>query len=316
MRYPDQPVFLFGDGSGPGAASGGAPAGAPAPSSPPGGGGSAPTQIARIPDSPDDPAPQHDALDGMENSDFDLVEVPVETEVQAGEPGTPAPGQPAPPAQQPAAQPQQPAQPQQTTPQAQAPAPGAPQAPRMGLDQAIEGFRTSHKELSNWASQNLFALSQEEQTALETDAVTVIPQLMGKVYSQALQAMTHLIRNFVPEMVNQGVNATNARNSKAQEALNEFYTANPHLSADKHGALVDKWARAFRAANPTASRADAIKFVGNAVSSELGIHAAPGAANGAARRVAPFAPARPGTRVQQPAPPQDPYEGMDMEFDR
>jgi hypothetical protein len=186
----------------------------------------------------------------------------------------------------------------------------------MGLEQAIEGFRTSHNEVSNWASQNLFALSKEEQEALETDAVGAIPKLMGRVYSLSLQATANLIKSFVPDMINQGVQSTNARNAKANEALNEFYAANQHLNPQQHGALVDKWAKAFRAANPTASRADAIKFVGNAVSSELGIQAAPGGNGAAPRRAAPFAPARPGTRVQQPAPQHDPYEGMDMEYDQ
>ena len=313
MRYPDQPIMLFADGD---AASGGAPAPTSAPSSPPDGGtgGPAPTQLTRIPDSPDEPPERHDQLAGFEDNDFDLVEIPREEAPQAGEADlAPPPAAPAAQPQQPAAKP--PAQPQQPE-TAKQPAAYAPQAPRMPLDQAIEGFRTSHNELSNWASQQLFKLSPEEQTALETDAVSVIPVLMGKVYSQAIQATVNLMKNFVPEMINSGVNSTNARNAKATEALQEFYAANQHLNPQQHGALVDKWARAFRAANPQASRADAIKFVGNAVSSELGI-AAPVGSNGAApRRAPPFAPARPGTRVQQPAPPHDPYEGMDMEYDQ
>jgi len=308
MRYLDQPILLFDDN-----ASGGGPAAAPtAPSSPPEGGGTAPTQIARLPDSPDEPAEQHDSFDGMESPDFDSVEIPQEAPPQVGETGEAPPAAPpqAPP-QQPAAQPPV-AAPSQEQAKPAAPAQYAPSAARMGLDQAIEGFRTSHNELSNWASQNLFTLSKEDADLLETDAVAAIPQLMGRVYSQALQATTNLIKNFVPDMINQGVNSTNARNAKATEALQEFYAANQHLNPQQHGALVDKWARAFRAANPQASRADAIKFVGNAVSSELGISAPPGAP----RRAAPFAPARPGTRVQQPPPAHDPYDGMDMEFDR
>jgi hypothetical protein len=181
------------------------------------------------------------------------------------------------------------------------------------LEQAIEGFRTNHEQMANWASTNLFALSQQESELLENNAAQLIPVLMGKVYSQALQATTNLIKNFVPNMVNEGVATTTARSAKAQEALSEFYSANPHLNAQQHGAAVDKWARAFRAANPSASRADAIKFVGNAVSAELGITAQAGAPS---RRAAPFAPARPGTRVQQTAPQNDPYEGMDMEYDQ
>jgi hypothetical protein len=308
MKYPDQPQFLLDDATSP-PAGGGAPS--PAPSSPPdgGAGGAAPTRISRLPDSPDEPATPHDQLAGMEDNDFDVIELPQEEPPQAGEAGE------APQAVPPAAQPQPATAPAQVAPQAtpapQAPAAYAPPPVRMPLDQAIEGFRTSHKELSNWASQNLFTLSKEDAELLETDAVAAIPQLMGRVYSQALQATTNLIKNFVPEMINQGVQSTNARNAKANEALTEFYAAHQHLNPQQHGALVDKWARAFRAANPSASRADAIKFVGNAVTSELGMTSP--AAKG---RVAPFAPARPGTRVQQPSPQHDPYEGMDMEYDQ
>jgi hypothetical protein len=199
----------------------------------------------------------------------------------------------------------------------QQPAANVPSAPRSPLEQAIEGFRTNHTQLSNWASTNLFALSKEDAELLETDAVAAIPVLMGRVYSQALQATTNLMKNFVPDMISAGVATTTARAAKASEALNEFYSANPHLNPQQHGAAVDKWARAFRAANPSASRAEAIKFVGNAVSAELGVAAAPPGANGARpARSAPFAPARPGTRVQQPSQSHDPYEGMDMEFDQ
>lgn len=287
----------------------------PPSSSPPGGGGppgDASTPVSPIPDSPEEPSSgDHDALAGMEDSDFDLVELPSETP-QVGETGG-APAQPTPPAT-PAQPATAPAGAPQTAPAPQAaPVGDAPQAPRSPLEQAIEGFRTNHEQLSNWASTNLFALSQQESELLETNAAQLIPTLMGKVYSQALQATTNLIKNFVPNMINEGVATTTARSAKAQEALNEFYASNPHLNAQQHGAAVDKWARAFRAANPGASRADAIKFVGNAVSAELGVtpHAA-----APARRAAPFAPARPGTRVQAPTPQHDPYEGMDMEYDQ
>jgi hypothetical protein len=168
--------------------------------------------------------------------------------------------------------------------------------------------------LSKWASQNLFSLSKEDAESLENDAVGTIPQLMGRVYTQTMQSAVNLIKNLVPEMINSGVAAQQARSTKATEALNEFYTANSHLNAQQHGAAVDKWARAFRSMNPTASRADAIAFVGRAVSAEFGI--VPGATAPAARRAAPFAPARQGGRAPTPARgPQDPYAGMEDEYD-
>lgn len=314
--------ILFADGaSGQGGAApppGGAASASGGGASPSGGPGSDGAPVSPIPDSPAEPQTGHDVFAGMEDNEFDLVEVPVETE--PGE-GTPQPQTP--PAQQPAqkpatAAPAAPQQPQQPA-QPQAPAADVPQQPRSPLESAIDGFRTNHQAMADWASTNLFALSKEDAEALENDAVGVIPKLMGRVYSQAIQATTNLMKNFVPQMISEGVATTNARSAKASEALQEFYATNPHLNPQQHGAAVDKWARAFRAANPQASRAEAIKFVGNAVSAELGVQpgTAPAGPNGGApRRPAPFAPARPGTRVQQPAPQHDPYEGMDMEFDQ
>lgn len=303
---PNWPVFLLSPDSAP-PTGGGAPAPSPAPSS-----DGAPS--SPIPDSPAEPTGSHDNFAGMEDNDFDLVEVPTEEIPTGGEPGEP--GQTTPPTEkQPAAATAPPATPQQTAPPQGAPTQDAPSAPRSSLDQAIDGFRTNHNQLSAWASTELFALSKEDAEGLENDAAAMIPVLMGRVYSQALQATTNLIKNFVPQMVSEGVSVTNARTAKATEALQEFYAANPNLNAAQHGALVDKWARAFRAANPSASRADAIKFVGNAVSAELGV--APSGPNGARpHRAAPFAPARPGTRTQTPSAPHDPYEGMDMDYDQ
>jgi hypothetical protein len=139
----------------------------------------------------------------------------------------------------------------------------------------------------------------------------MIPKLMGRVYTNAIQATTHLIKNFVPDMVNSGVMSQQQRTARATEALSEFYAANPHLNAQQHAASVDKWARAFRAANPQASRKDAIAFVGRAVSAEHGL--APGP-NGT-QRAQPFTPARPGGRAPPAPQGTDPYAGMEDEYD-
>jgi hypothetical protein len=303
-----------------GAPSGGGSASAGAAPSPPEG-GTAAAPASTPPAEPAAPAPTEkppasDAFDGFESDDFDLVELPVE-DATGGEPGATPPQEP-PKAPQPVAAEQTPLPPQQVAQPPGVPAQNVPQPPRSALEQAVDGFRTNHKELSNWASQNLFNLSKEDADGLENDAAAMIPVLMGRVYSQALQATANLIKNFVPNMIDEGVSTGTARQARASEALNAFYSANKHLNPEHHGALVDKWARAFRAANPGATRAEAIKFVGNAVSSELGLAPPAGAGNGATppKRPAPFAPARPGTRVQQPPASHDPYEGMDMEFDQ
>src|SRR3974377_983561 len=86
-----EPRVLLDDGTS--SPSGGAPAGATPASSPPeggSGGGAAPTPetISRLPDSDGPVDTDHDAFAGMEDSDFDLVEVQTEESApQAGETG-------------------------------------------------------------------------------------------------------------------------------------------------------------------------------------------------------------------------------------
>lgn len=326
MRYPDQPWFLLGDGSGP--PTGGAPA-------PAGGGASAPAESAPPGDSaPSDaggaeaaPADGHDPFDGMESNDYDAIDLgPVEPGT-GDESGTAAPapapagvqGEPPAPATAattPAAPQTPPAPP--TTPAA-APAGDAPAPPRSQLDQAMEGLKTAANQtaLADWAAGNLFKLSDEDVSALNDNPAAIIPHLMGRAYTRAMESAVNLIKNLVPEMVNSGITTQANAQRRASEALNEFYQSNPHLTADQHGAAVDRWARSFRAMNPGASRADAIAFVGKAVSAEFGIWPSQNGTGGAVpRRAAPFAPARQGGRAPASQKgPHDPYAGMEDDLD-
>jgi hypothetical protein len=242
--------------------------------------------------------------------DFDTLDLGVQP-LTGDEPGRVAARPP--PAQQQAPAPAAPAAAQQQT-APQAPAENVPSAPRSQLDFALDGFKTNSAELALWASQNLFALSREDAEALENNAVDMIPKLMGRIYVSSLQAATNLIKNFVPEMVQSGVGNQQQRATRAAEALNEFYQSNPHLNPQVHGAAVDKWARSFRAANPGASRKDAIAFVGRAVSAEYGVMPGSGSARSAA---VPFAPARPGARAMTPqrGAEHDPYAGMEDDLE-
>ena len=299
------PRILCDDGTSAGAASGGSPA--PAPTSPPGeAGAGAESTPQQIPSSiqEDTSAPSTgQEFEGMED-DFDSIDLGLPP-TDDGSGGRQAPQ--APPAQQPATA--APAAPQQAAPQGQQ-AGNVSSAQRSQLDTALEGFKSNYADLATWASQNLFALSKEDAEGLETNPVEMIPKLMGRIYVSSLQAATNLIKNFVPEMVQSGVGTQQQRSAKAAEALNEFYASNPHLNAQQHGAAVDKWARAFRAANPQASRSEAIAFVGRAVSAEFGSAGMP------AQRAAPFAPARPGARAPMvPQGAHDPYAGMEDDLD-
>ena len=284
---------------------GGAPA--PAPPAGPAEGGAPQTIKSSIQEDRSPEPPSGDSFAGMDD-DLDTIDLGVQPPPTGDEPGAAA----APDVRREEQQAAPEAKP--SAPQAQpqtSPAAGTSAAPRSQLDSAIEGFQSNYHELAQWASQNLFALSKEDAEALETNAVEAIPKLMGRVYTSALQAATNLIKNFVPEMVNSGAAQQQMRSARAAEALQEFYQTNPHLNVQQHGAAVDKWARAFRGANPSASRAEAIAFVGRAVSAEFGL--SPG---NSGRKAAPFAPARPGARAPaRTGEPHDPYAGMEDEYD-
>lgn len=329
MNYPADHVFLLDENTSPPTGGGAAPSegGAPASGSaaPPGSGAASPSEGAG------DAAPSggHDPFDGMESNDYyDSIDLGPEAAVTGDEPGT---AQPAPAAAPAAAEPAQPAAAAPpAVPQAQ-PAPAAApvaaqagdvqQGPRSQLDLAMDGLKTAANQtaLADWAASNLFKLSDEDLAAYEADPGALIPKLMGRVYTNAMQSAVNLIKNLVPEMVNSGITTQASQARRASEALNEFYQSNPHLSADQHGAAVDKWARSFRAMNPQASRAEAIAFVGKAVSAEFGIWPSQngtGQPAAPARRAAPFAPARQGGRAPaQARGPNDPYAGMEDEYD-
>lgn len=316
-RWPSMPRFAF-DEAATTSAGDVAPVAAPAP-----GATSAPAASPGAPDggpspggSPAAGATSSDPFAGFDSGYGDLgddvIEIPA---APAADAGAQVPGaQPAPVATPaPAAQPQ--AAPPSAEPApsaAPAPSSGTPASPTDQLSAAIEGFKTHGKELSAFAAQNLFKLSEEDATALATNAEEVIPRLMGQVYNQALAAAGNLIRNFVPQMIEQGVAQITTKAERSKEAINEFWASNPDLNAKDHGADVQKWSRVFRQANPTSSRKEAIAFVAKMIRVERGL-AAPGAPSAA--RQAAFTPARPGGAQPPPSAEHDPYAGMALDFD-
>lgn len=201
-------------------------------------------------------------------------------------------------------------------PPAAAPVPAAPKgpdSPSSAVDELVGNLETNGPALQTWLEQNSFKLTKEEADAFELDAVGQIPKMMAKVQVASMKMTLNMLKNLVPSMIDKQTALVSGKQTKAKEALNEFYTSNSDLNEKDHGALVTKWANAFRAQNPSAPRGDAIKFVANAIRTELGL-AAPAA--GAAPRVAPFAPARPGAR--QPTmtkPVENPFSALGMDLD-
>lgn len=188
-------------------------------------------------------------------------------------------------------------------------------SPRVVLDQTVDGFKANQAELGKWAAENLFKLSKEDAEALTMNAEEALPQLAGKVYAQILVATGNLIKNLVPGLIDHTIETSGAAKAKSQEAIGEFYKTNSDLNEKDHGDLVKSWARQFRQANPKATRAEAIEFVGRVVRAQVGLPVLGAAAPAAVPRATPFAPARPGGRQAPPAAEHDPYAGLGQDFE-
>jgi hypothetical protein len=176
----------------------------------------------------------------------------------------------------------------------------------------------SAKALTGWLAQNVYQLSDAEKAALDTDAVGAIPALLARGHLESTKNTLKLISTLVPQMVQAQVAEFNSRQTKSKEALSDFYKAWPSLKSGEHDPLVGQFSKMFRQQNPGATRAEAIKFVGAAISAHLGI--SPSAGNGSASPAAsaspPFAPARPGARQISSIPvDQTPFAGLGQEFD-
>lgn len=281
---------------------GGAPASSPSPSE----AGSA--------DSGDQTDSDFGGFSGEYDDDLDQIDLGTGTDPSPAPAATPAA-----PAAVPAA-PATPAAPQVPTPPA---APAAAASPKeqsapvpSDLDSMLTNMEANGPQLQEWLATNAFALSKEEAEAFELDAVGNVPKLMARVAVNNMRSTANLIKNIVPKLIAAEIEKHSATQSKTKEAIGEFYSTNPHLNEKDHGALVTKWANAFRAANPRASRKEAIEYVGRAVSFEAGVN--PGAApSQAAPRAAAFAPARPGARqpVATAAEQTNPFSGLGGDFD-
>lgn len=186
--------------------------------------------------------------------------------------------------------------------------------PSSELENLLSGVDANAPALTEWLAQNAFALTKEEAEAFELDAVANVPRLMARVAVNNMKSTMNIVKNLVPQLIAAEVAKITGTQAKAKEAIGAFYKANPHLNETDHGALVTKWANAFRSANPKASREEAIAYVGRAVSFETGLM--PGTAVAPSAKPVPFQPARPGGR-QPIATQQDEgqYAGLGGTFD-
>jgi hypothetical protein len=181
-----------------------------------------------------------------------------------------------------------------------------------GLVKQLEQHRSA--VISSLAADR-FKLSPEEVSAIDTDAVGAIPNIMARVYYEAMQSTLLHIQNLVPQVV---MNMMKVQKQN-DDVENAFYGQFKTLDRGKHHADVVQFANMLRGTNPQITQADLFAMIGAAVMAKHNLsNVQPNGSSGIPPRSAqpaPFVPAMPGAHVRVTPEPESPWAGLGKEFD-
>lgn len=264
-------------------------------------------------DGPQDPAPVFPGTEVPSTAPAVTPPVPV---VPAAAPAPSAtPAAVVPPVAGGVAVPGEGGQPPAGTPPASGQSPALDPYDPSGLARAIQANEQATVE---HVAQTLFALSQEDAQALETDVLGTVPKLFAKAFVKSQVNQLMQLAQIVPEMVRRA--SADLRNHTQNE--DTFYSTWPQIDRQKHGDLVKRYGITYRAMNPQATRAQMIADLGPLImmAARIPLAAAPGTApalaqqNGgrpaAAHQPSPFTPAVSGPAATVQAPELSPVEAM------
>ena len=201
-----------------------------------------------------------------------------------------------------------PAVPVAAVPEAQ-PSASTPE-PQVGI---VEQLTQNRDVLIEALAAERFALTKEEEEAIETDAIAAIPKLLAKTFYEATTAALKHIQNHVPGMIAQQAQTTQV----AQHAETTFFTQFPGLTAAAHGNDIVLFANSFKASDPKITSENLNAMVGAAVMAKHGIAAgaSPPVPVAPTPKQQPFSPAKPGTQVQIVPEPEHAFAGLDPNTD-
>lgn len=172
------------------------------------------------------------------------------------------------------------------------PVPAAAPAPAP----APETLKSQPIDTADWEAQQLdalakiYGLNEEDAESLLTEPSAVMPKIAAQLHMNITKTVLASMQTVLPQIIAQH----NVAEKTEHEAQNAFFTANQDLRGHEEAVL--KIGQMFRAANPTADRATAIKVIGNMTRMALGLavpNAAPAlpASNPPTNVVKPFTPA-------------------------
>jgi DNA polymerase III subunit gamma/tau len=168
-----------------------------------------------------------------------------------------APVSPAPPAAQ-ATPPVQATPPAQEQPAAPAATPPAATEPPNSLE--------AHRAKAIPELEKLYALAPEELEEFRVTPETALPKLAAKLHFEVVMSAYQAVRNQLPELVGGFM----SHQQEVQKANDSFFTKWPDLKDPSHLDQVKGAIKAYKAANPNASREQIINGAGAMVMISLG----------------------------------------------
>lgn len=246
-----------------------------------------------------------DSGENVEEVEGDLEILDAPDKPQTEEPDSapaekPAPAEPDPlPSSTPVEAPAAPAAPApMPTPEAPTPPPSIPSTAPFDAA-AWESEQVSKLE-------TMYAVSGDDAEKLQTEPELVLPKMAARMHLDITKSLLTAVQSMIPEILTHQQSAQAAD----QEARTEFYSANPDLNDPKYEQAVLQVAKMYRAANPSAPRAEAVKTIGNMARMALGLSQQPidpaptaSAALLQPARPKPFSPARGGGAAAPNKPP-------------
>lgn len=268
-------------------------------------------------------APERAEFDllGLPDDDNDFVEMPTEeapTEEAPTEEETPPEEAAAPEGEDQTEQ--ETPKPEAPTPQ-QAPKPEAAASPQAPAEQPpapaeekplVEQIAENKTALIDALAADRFALSKEDEAALEMDPTSYAPKLMARAYYESMVGVLNHINGMVPTIVQNVVQAMDQQKS----AETAFYEKFPAIDPSAHSNDVLQFAQMFRGQNPQISQDDLFSLVGAAVMAKYGLQQAAAQGNGGSPKPQPkpqpYVPAQSGGSVKITKEPESPFGILGM----
>jgi hypothetical protein len=193
----------------------------------------------------------------------------------------PPPVETVPPVQEPAAQPTEtpavtPAATPTQTPQSQPVTPVSPPSPpaatpgsapstipTVPVEPTLDIGKWEQEQISQLSQ--FYAIDEADAQSLQTEPELILPKLAANMHMAVTKSILASVQAMLPQMLAHHTQQMTVE----QQARNEFFTANPDLVGQEDAVL--QVGKMFRAANPTATKEQAVKVIGDMVRMSLGL---------------------------------------------